>query len=152
MFQKILNRTTGDTISSWIRNYFDGIITTYNYSISKEDKDLSMNEVASDHISLRNKQATKADGVHSVTVRRAFSCRLDVKMSVTTFLHHFIVSNLLTLYYNVVVLVIFAINYLKNPFGDPWALKLRLEPPTLLSDPKYGVHKYIKVNVSILIY
>lgn len=47
------------------------------------------------------------------------------------------------------MLVVFALVYLKNPFSNPWAQKLKLEPPARLTDPKYGVHKYIKVNVSI---
>ncbi|KAJ0179490.1 hypothetical protein K1T71_005202 [Dendrolimus kikuchii] len=33
-----------------------------------------------------------------------------------------------------------------NPFSNPWALKLRLVPPACLTDQKYGVHKYLKVN------
>ncbi|XP_026326655.1 epoxide hydrolase 4-like [Hyposmocoma kahamanoa] len=67
-------------------------------------------------------------------------------MSVQTYIYRFIVANFLTLYYNVCVLLMFAFNYMKNPFGDPFALKLRLEPPPCLTDPKYGTHKYIKVN------
>lgn len=69
-------------------------------------------------------------------------------MSVTEIVYRFVVSNLLTLYYSGGVLLIFLWDFLKNPFGDPWAQKLRLEPPACLTDPKYGVHKYIKVNVS----
>ncbi|CAG4951296.1 unnamed protein product [Parnassius apollo] len=47
---------------------------------------------------------------------------------------------------SVLVLVLFAIAYLKNPFRNPWDLKLRLVPPANLTDPKYGVHKYVKAN------
>lgn len=70
-------------------------------------------------------------------------------MSVQTYVYRFIVANFLTIYYNVCVLLTFVFNYMKNPFGDPFALKLKLEPPSCLADPKYGTHKYIKVNVSI---
>ncbi|KAG7305674.1 hypothetical protein JYU34_009783 [Plutella xylostella] len=73
-------------------------------------------------------------------------------MSVSTYLHHFFVSNLLTLYYSGLVLLGFLWSYVKNPFADPWAQKLRLEPPPCLTDTKYGVHKYIKVNNTKLHY
>lgn len=65
------------------------------------------------------------------------------------YLKRFVLTNLLTLYYTGVALFYCAITYLKNPFSNPWAVKLKLEPPPQLTDPKYGVHKYIKVNVSI---
>ncbi|XP_038213489.1 epoxide hydrolase 1-like [Zerene cesonia] len=67
-------------------------------------------------------------------------------MSVITLLKRFVVSNVLTLYYSMLVVFWFAVNYLKNPFRNPWTTKVRLEPPTRLSEPKYGVHKYIKAN------
>ncbi|XP_049865624.1 epoxide hydrolase 3-like [Pectinophora gossypiella] len=67
-------------------------------------------------------------------------------MSVATYMHRWFVSLLLTIYYSILVLVMFVTTYLKNPFSNPWALKLKLEPPTCLTDPKYGVHKYTKVN------
>ena len=70
-------------------------------------------------------------------------------MSVCQCLHRVVVSNLLSLYYSIQMLFVFALVYLKNPFASPWAQKLKLEPPARLTDPKYGVHKYIKVNVSI---
>ncbi|GBP67232.1 hypothetical protein EVAR_45065_1 [Eumeta japonica] len=43
-------------------------------------------------------------------------------------------------------LLAFLIEYVKNPFGDPWARKLRLDLPEPFSDPKYGTHDYTKVN------
>lgn len=46
------------------------------------------------------------------------------------------------------MLIVFGLAYIKNPFSSPWTQKLKLEPPSRLTDPKYGVHKYIKVNVS----
>ncbi|XP_045492507.1 epoxide hydrolase 1-like [Colias croceus] len=73
-------------------------------------------------------------------------------MSVITLLKHFVVSNALTLYYSMAIVIGFAVNYFKNPFRNPWATKVRLEPPARLSDPKYGVHKYLKANNIILHY
>nr|XP_021183905.2 epoxide hydrolase 3 [Helicoverpa armigera] len=73
-------------------------------------------------------------------------------MSACHYLQRVVVSNLLTIYYNIQMLIIFAIVYLKNPFSNPWAQKLKLEPPARLTDPKYGVHKYIKVNGTVLHY
>ncbi|XP_063375171.1 epoxide hydrolase 3-like [Cydia amplana] len=67
-------------------------------------------------------------------------------MSVLDAITRFVVFNLLTVYYSILTLGYFAVRYVKNPFADPWAQKLRLEPPACLTDPKYGVHKYIKVN------
>ncbi|KAJ8727139.1 hypothetical protein PYW08_015536 [Mythimna loreyi] len=73
-------------------------------------------------------------------------------MSVSQWLYRVVVSNLLTLYYSIQILFMFALVYLKNPFSNPWAQKLKLEPPARLTDPKYGVHKYIKVNGTVLHY
>ncbi|KAJ2950428.1 hypothetical protein O0L34_g8670 [Tuta absoluta] len=67
-------------------------------------------------------------------------------MAVGVYLQRVALTVALTLYYSIIILVHFAVSWLKNPFGDPWALKLKLEPPTCLADPKYGTHKYIKVN------
>lgn len=67
-------------------------------------------------------------------------------------LHRVVLTNLLTLYYSIQMLFVFVLVYLKNSFSSPWAQKLKLEPPVRLSDPKYGMHKYIKVNVSIYIF
>lgn len=69
-------------------------------------------------------------------------------MSVLLWLQRVVYYNLLTVYYNVLMLIGFAVVYIKNPFSSPWAQKLKLEPPARLTDPKYGMHKYIKVNVS----
>lgn len=54
-------------------------------------------------------------------------------------------ANALTLFYSFVALIVITLNYLKNPFQKS---PLRLVPPAQLTDPKYGVHKYIKANVS----
>lgn len=70
-------------------------------------------------------------------------------MTYSSCYQRFLVSNALTVYYSVITLISFAIAYLTNPFKNPWELKLRLMPPACLSDPKYGVHKYVKANVSI---
>ncbi|XP_068627934.1 epoxide hydrolase 3-like [Battus philenor] len=61
-------------------------------------------------------------------------------------LKRFVISNILTLYYGFITLFGLAIAYLKNPFKNPWELKLVLVPPANLTDPKYGVHKYVKAN------
>lgn len=61
-------------------------------------------------------------------------------------IYRFVWSNVLTVFYSFLALLMFAVEYLKNPFRSPWAQKLRLVPPKPLSDPIYGVHKYIKVN------
>lgn len=67
-------------------------------------------------------------------------------MSTGQYIYRYFVANVLTLLYSLIALVFVAINYLKNPFSSPWAQKLKLEPPARLIDPKYGVHKYMKVN------
>lgn len=66
-----------------------------------------------------------------------------------TTIQRYVVSNILTVYYSALVLFSFLITFLKNPFKNPWEQKLVLVPPARLSDPKYGVHKYVKANVSI---
>ncbi|KAH9641888.1 hypothetical protein HF086_011638 [Spodoptera exigua] len=73
-------------------------------------------------------------------------------MSVFLWLQRVVYYNLLTVYYNVLMLIGFLVVYLKNPFASPWTQKLKLEPPARLTDPKYGVHKYIKVNGTVLHY
>ncbi|KAF9822842.1 hypothetical protein SFRURICE_000911 [Spodoptera frugiperda] len=73
-------------------------------------------------------------------------------MSVLLWLQRVVYYNLLTVYYNVLMLIGFAVVYIKNPFSSPWAQKLKLEPPARLTDPKYGMHKYIKVNGTVLHY
>ncbi|CAB3228632.1 unnamed protein product [Arctia plantaginis] len=50
------------------------------------------------------------------------------------------------------MLFVFALTYLKNPLRNPWAQKLKLEPPSKLTDPKYGVHKSLKVNNIVIHY
>ncbi|XP_039746247.1 epoxide hydrolase 4-like isoform X1 [Pararge aegeria] len=68
-------------------------------------------------------------------------------MSVLTIVYRFCLANVLTAYYcTLTVLFSFLPKYITNPFGDPWAMKMKLEPPASLRDPKYGLHKYIKVN------
>lgn len=62
------------------------------------------------------------------------------------YIYRFVVTNALTLFYGFLTLVIFLWNYVRNPFRNPWEQKLRLVPPAPLSDPKYGIHKNIKVN------
>lgn len=69
-------------------------------------------------------------------------------MGVGQFLYRVAVSNILTIFYSFLTVFLFGVQYLKNPFKNPWAPKLRLMPPTRLTDPKYGMHKYVKVNVS----
>lgn len=64
----------------------------------------------------------------------------------------YIYSKLLCAYYSCLVLFGFFVNFLKNPFADPWAQKLRLEPPSCLTDPKYGTHKYMIFNNTKLHY
>lgn len=70
-------------------------------------------------------------------------------MSVGQFLYRVAVSNVLTLVYSFLTVLLFGLQYLKNPFKNPWTPKLRLLPPARLLDTKYGLHKYIKVNVSL---
>ncbi|XP_028163840.1 epoxide hydrolase 1-like [Ostrinia furnacalis] len=67
-------------------------------------------------------------------------------MDLSIKLYRLIVVNLLTVYYCMVVLIIIALNYVKGLFVNSLTPKRKLEPPACLSDPKYGVHKYIKVN------
>lgn len=70
-------------------------------------------------------------------------------MDIFKLLYRFVLTNVMTVVYVFLAFLAMLWNYIKNPFGDPWAQKLRLEPPPPLTDPKYGVHKYIKVNVSM---
>ncbi|CAF4854647.1 unnamed protein product [Pieris macdunnoughi] len=67
-------------------------------------------------------------------------------MGVITYIKRLAIANALTLYYTAAIIFYMLVTYLKNPFRNPWANKQRLVPPARLSDPKYGVHKYIKVN------
>ncbi|XP_050362655.1 epoxide hydrolase 3-like [Nymphalis io] len=67
-------------------------------------------------------------------------------MSLEIICYRFVIANALTLLYTAKALVGIFINIILNPFKNPWAMKLKLEPPANLTDPKYGVHKYIKVN------
>lgn len=60
--------------------------------------------------------------------------------------YRFILGNVLSLIAGIGACLGIIINILRNPFKNPWATKLKLEPPAALSDPKYGVHKYIKAN------
>ncbi|XP_075972221.1 epoxide hydrolase 4-like [Anticarsia gemmatalis] len=73
-------------------------------------------------------------------------------MSACSYLQRVIVTNLLTIYYSLQLLLFIGLAYLKNPFSSPFAMKLKLEPPARLTDPKYGVHKYLKVNNTVLHY
>ncbi|XP_072941881.1 uncharacterized protein [Epargyreus clarus] len=66
-------------------------------------------------------------------------------MSVSTFIYRFIVSNVLTLYYSLFFGAILGIKYITGLFSQT-PVKLKLEPPSCLTDPKYGMHKYIKAN------
>ncbi|CAH0397585.1 unnamed protein product [Chilo suppressalis] len=57
----------------------------------------------------------------------------------------FVFVNFLTVFYSLLTLLIISLSYVKDLiFSTP--LKRKLEPPACLTDPKYGVHKYIKVN------
>ncbi|CAH2092306.1 unnamed protein product [Euphydryas editha] len=66
-------------------------------------------------------------------------------MSSVTF-YRFIRANVKTLLGVIQALVFIFVTIVKNPFKNPWVTKLKLEPPAELTDPKYGVHKYIKAN------
>ncbi|CAK1551971.1 unnamed protein product [Leptosia nina] len=66
-------------------------------------------------------------------------------MNVILLLKRFAIANVLTGVYSLATLFFIALNYIKNPFKN-WAPKVKLEPPSRLSDPKFGVHKYIKAN------
>lgn len=55
----------------------------------------------------------------------------------------------LSIYYSVIVSVILVAEYLSIWQEKPWKCKKRDEPPKCLSDPKYGTHKYMLVNVSV---
>lgn len=69
-------------------------------------------------------------------------------MSVLTVVKRFAVANFLTVFYCSIALFKLLLKYVTNPLGDMGPKKLKLEPPACLVDPKYGVHKYIKANVS----
>lgn len=90
----------------------------------------------------------------SLAARAALSARVEfanaITMTLLQTISRIVIINALTLYYSILTLGYIAVRYIRNPFSDPWAQKLRLEPPACLTDPKYGNHKYIKVNVSIV--
>ncbi|CAH0721525.1 unnamed protein product, partial [Brenthis ino] len=67
-------------------------------------------------------------------------------MSLVTICYRFVLANVITLVTAVFGCLHIIFNILKNPFKNPWPTRLKLEPPVVLSDPKYGVHKYIKAN------
>lgn len=70
-------------------------------------------------------------------------------MSYVTIFYRFLITNVRTLTGVFGAFLLIFITMVKNFFKNPWTSKLKLEPPAELTDPKYGVHKYIKVNVSI---
>lgn len=57
----------------------------------------------------------------------------------------------LAIYYSVLVCFSIAKDWLLRFDQKPWQSKTRNEPPECLKDPKYGVHKYVRVNVSSII-
>lgn len=73
-------------------------------------------------------------------------------MSTLTIIYRTIIKYCLILIYGIGSPLLFFFNYVENPFSNPWAQKLRLVPPVQLTDPKYGVHKYMKVNDTKLHY
>lgn len=54
----------------------------------------------------------------------------------------------LCLFYTSIVAIALAVKYILNSGDEVWKPKERLIPPKCLSDPKYGEHKYMNVNVS----
>lgn len=54
----------------------------------------------------------------------------------------------LCLMYSVLAGIRLLIIYLSKFSSQPWKPKDRPNPPAVLSDPKYGVHKFATVNVS----
>lgn len=54
----------------------------------------------------------------------------------------------LATYFSVVVGFHIAKDWLLRFHQKPWQSKKRDEPPKCLKDPKYGMHKYVRVNVS----
>ncbi|XP_053599760.1 epoxide hydrolase 1-like [Plodia interpunctella] len=67
-------------------------------------------------------------------------------MSFTTTAYRCVLTYALSFLYTGLALAFLSINYVKKVFTDPGYKKLKLLRPTYLVDPKYGVHKYIKVN------
>ncbi|XP_050672329.1 epoxide hydrolase 3-like [Leptidea sinapis] len=65
---------------------------------------------------------------------------------INTVIIRFMAAKLLTLYHSLQVILFLLVTWLKNPFRNPWSVKLKLEPPARLTDPKYGTHKYLKAN------
>ncbi|VVC91708.1 unnamed protein product [Leptidea sinapis] len=65
---------------------------------------------------------------------------------INTVIIRFMTAKLLTLYHSLQVILFLLVTWLKNPFRNPWSVKLKLEPPARLTDPKYGTHKYLKAN------
>uniref|UniRef100_A0AAU7BB66 Soluble spoxide hydrolase n=1 Tax=Maruca vitrata TaxID=497515 RepID=A0AAU7BB66_MARVT len=66
-------------------------------------------------------------------------------MSCSELLYRHVVANALTAYYGFFAFILIVLDSLKGLFVST-APKRKLEPPTSLSDPKYGVHKYTKAN------
>lgn len=62
----------------------------------------------------------------------------------------FILANFYTVLNNILGIFFIIVTYLKNPFKCPWEVKRQLMPPPPLSDRQYGVHKYLKANVSYI--
>lgn len=54
---------------------------------------------------------------------------------------------LLCLVYSITAAYKLLVIYVKNFSSQPWKPKDRPNPPAALSDPKYGVHKFVTVNV-----
>lgn len=60
-----------------------------------------------------------------------------------------ITTYVLCLFYSSLSIIYLLVKYIQN---DPkfWIPKLRKEPPACLSNPEFGTHKYIQLNVSNL--
>lgn len=70
---------------------------------------------------------------------------------VSTLIQRFIIANILTIFYSIIITIVSLLIYLKNLFIYSGNQSV-LSPPASLSDPKYGVHKYLKANVSIFLF
>ncbi|XP_013185844.1 epoxide hydrolase 1 [Amyelois transitella] len=67
-------------------------------------------------------------------------------MSFATIAYRYVLTYFLSLLYTALALIGLSFNYVKKVITDPGYKNLKLLRPNCLVDPKYGVHKYIKVN------
>lgn len=73
-------------------------------------------------------------------------------MSQLTLAWRILVANIITVISSCIFVPLGVLSFIvKHPFRNPFKVNPVIDPPSRLSDPKYGTHKFIKANVSIIL-